>query len=141
MVEYITVLAPWAWPIVTLVLVLVFLLVFRREIGLLLSRIREAKVGPVSLYLEERKTEAGERVAKVTAEVQVPAGLSELQTKILQEFKRRGDYDTMNVSKNLIGDFRYLRMHGLLAWDREEDKGDQVSLTNFGVTEEGKKKV
>lgn len=140
MVEYIKALALWAWPIVTLVLVLVF----RKEIRLLLKRIREAKVGPVSMILpsvEERKDEAGRQVGKVTAEITIPPALNELQTKILQEFKTRGDYDTLDVSKNLIGDFRYLRMYGLLTWDREEDKGDQVSLTNFGVTEEGKKKV
>src|SRR3989338_2365672 len=142
MVEYIK--ALWGWPTVALILILCFRREIRQVIAMM-SKGLEAKFGSLSvtfpLSVEERQTESGRRAGNVTSPVSIPSGVTELQAKILQEFIRRGNYDTMNVSKNLIGDFRYLKMQGFLAWDRDEEKGDQVSLTNFGVTEEGKKKV
>ncbi len=144
MVEYIKALALWAWPIVTLALALVF----RREIQLLLNNLAtkgfKATWGSASMIVpsvEDTKVEAGIRAANVRAEVKVPIGPTELQTKILHEFKARGDYDTLNVSKTLIEDFRHLKSIGFLKWETEEDRGDQVSLANFGLTEEGRKKV
>jgi hypothetical protein len=144
MVEYIQALALWAWPIVTLLLVLVF----RKEIRWLLSMIAtrgfKATLGSASVIVpsvEDNKAEGGAHVGKVTAEVKTPSGLTEFQTKILKEFVSRGDYDTLNVSKTLINDFRQLKEYGFFRWTQEEDKGDQVALSKFRVTEEGKIKI
>ena len=133
MLEYIK--ALWGWPTVTFVLVLVF----RKGIQeLLMSRDFELKWGNVSLSVKE----TGPRTGSVSIAAKPPLPrLTQLQMKILQEFIKRGDYDTLDVSKTLINDFRQLRDFGFLSWEKETDKGDQVSLAKFGVTEEGKKKV
>lgn len=135
MLEYIK--ALWGWPIVTFVLVLVF----RKGIQELLSAMSEGfefKWGNVSLSVKE----TGPRTGSVSiAAKPPPPRLTQLQMKILQEFIKRGDYDTLDVSKTLINDFRQLRDFGFLRWEKETDKGDQVSVTKFGVTEEGKKKA
>ncbi len=116
-------------------------LVFRKGIQELLSAMSRGfvlKWGNVSLSVKETGPRTGS--VSITAKPPPPR-LTELQIKILQEFIKRGDYDTLDVSKTLIGDFRQLKDYGFLRWEREEDKDDQVSLSKFGVTEEGKKKV
>ncbi len=144
MVEYIK--ALWGWPTVTLILVMCFRKEIRKVVDLIYKRGIEAnlareffKIPP--LTVEEHRGESGARVGSVTTQVPTAPKLTELQMKILQEFIKRGDYDTLGVSKTLIGDFRQMKDYGLLRWEREEDKGDQVSVTRFGVTEEGKKKA
>lgn len=144
MVEYIK--ALWGWPTVTLILVMCFRKEIRQVVDLIYKRGIEAnlakgffKIPP--LTVEEHRGESGARVGSVTTQVPTAPKLTEFQMKILQEFIKRGDYDTLDVSKTLIGDFRYLRMYGLLTWEREQDKEDQISLTKFALTEEGKKNV
>lgn len=89
---------------------------------------------------KEKKEGLKEDIVAIPSKT-LTTGLTELQMKILKEFLDRGDYDTLNVSKALINDFRQLKILGLLQWASEEEKEKQFTLKDFGITEEGKSKI
>jgi hypothetical protein len=134
-----------SWPAVALLIVLIL----RKHIRLFLSLIHrgiEAKFAGIyfkipPLEIKDEETDGTFKRASVTlANERVPI-LSEFHTKILKKFYEKGDYDTLNVSRNLIETFRELKELGYIDWESEAKNDGNFILTDFILTKTGKKIV
>jgi len=67
--------------------------------------------------------------------------LKEFCLSILRKFHEKGNYDSLDVSVNLIDDFRQLKDFGYLDWKSENKKNEGFVLKDFILTEEGKRIV
>ena len=67
--------------------------------------------------------------------------LKEFCLSILRKFHKKGNYDSLDVSVNLIDDFRQLKDFGYLDWKSENKKNEGFVLKDFILTEEGKRIV
>ncbi len=64
--------------------------------------------------------------------------LKEFHINILKKFYEKGDYDVLDVSKNLISPFRELKGLGFLDWKSETKKNDCIILNDFVLTKSAK---
>ena len=138
--EYLKVLLSWS------TVSLLMIVIFRKHILLVLTSINrgfEAKFAGVSLKIPpfEIKDEAINGSVK-KASINMVYGrlpeLSEFHYNILKKFYEKGDYDTLDVSKNLIESFRELKELGYLGWESETKKNGSFILKDFVLTESAK---
>lgn len=135
----ITALEKLAWPL----LVLWIVWNFRAEVRQLLVRLKRGRFmgSEFEIDVQEPVETRGPKTATITARAQpqhLPDDLTQLQSNILKEFLQRGDYDSMEVSRNLYPDFLKLKEWGLLRWEGEQPTTVGVKVNQFGLTEKGK---
>jgi hypothetical protein len=139
-IEYLKVF--WGWPLATIILVLLL----KKPLVLLISALArggEVKLGKYSVKIpsveiKEEKDGGGIKKAIVSVNSEIPPELTSFQLEILKKFILKGNYDSLNVSKNLIEDFRKLKLVGAFDWSSEETDEKQVTLSDFIVTQKGK---
>lgn len=135
----------FSWPAVALLIVLIL----RKHIRLFLSSIHrgiEAKFAGIyfkipPLEIKDEETDGTIKKASVTLAAERIPELDEFHAKILKKFYEKGDYDTLNVSGNIIETFRRLKELEFIDWESETKNKGIFILTNFVLTKFGKKIV